>query len=432
MTPLSESLLQELSRSDFFRKVSDICNAVNAVRDSHQLFDLSLQKIMELFGAGRGSIFILSGDDRLILKVAYGMDRIEKEKLEKRMGEGIVGQVARMKQPVVVTDINSDKRFGHLKHRNSYRTPSFICAPLLLKDQLIGVINLADKHLGRFDQNDLQLLDFLTSQMALNYRRIELYEKFKNIVHETQTLKNKLGEKHAEAQTLQKQIHLQEKFATIGKLAGGIAHEFNNPLDGVMRYTNLCLEHMNGEDVVRGYLLEIKQGLNRMAGIVRNLLACSRNEFPERGEVDFRQALDYSLKNLQTEVLQKNITIIKNIATDIPLFADQGLERVLANLLRNAIDATPDDGKITITALYQDDILEFKIADTGHGIPQQDLDKIFEPFFTTKDIGKGCGLGLTVVAEIVKSYEGKINVESTLDKGTTFTVQLPLKMKGPL
>src|SRR6185295_16574697 len=124
------------------------------------------------------------------------------------------------------------------------------------------------------------LLDFLASQIALNYRRIELYTKFKTIIKEKEHLENRLGKSGKETEELKKRITIQEKLATIGKLAGGIAHEFNNPLDGVMRYTNLCLEHVKDDEVVHGYLLEIKHGLNRMANIVRNLLACSRNEYP--------------------------------------------------------------------------------------------------------------------------------------------------------
>jgi len=110
--------------------------------------------------------------------------------------------------------------------------------------------------------------------------------------------------------------------ATIGKLAGGIAHEFNNPLDGVMRYTNLCLEHIRDDDVVRGYLLEIKYGLNRMANIVRNLLACSRNEFPNRKKVDVSQALDYSISSVHTEISKKKIFVEKEIAGNIPAIED--------------------------------------------------------------------------------------------------------------
>jgi signal transduction histidine kinase len=343
------------------------------------------------------------------------------------MGDGIIGKVAQEKRPIVVENIAKDGRFANFKARKGYQTPSFICAPLLIKDQLIGVINITDKQSGNhFNANEMQLLDFLSSQIALNFRRIQLYLKFKKSIKERQNLENKLGQSDQEAQHLKKQIHIHEKLATLGKLAGGIAHEFNNPLDGVMRYTNLSLEHVQ-DDVVRGYLLEVQHGLNRMANIVKNLLACTRNQSPVSEQADFREVLNYSLASLKGEFAHKSIYIELDIQDDLPLIQDLGIEGILSNLLRNATDAIDNDGTIKIQAKYSDEILTIIISDTGRGIPAENSEKIFEPFYTTKDIEKGCGLGLTIVAEIVKSYDGKIHVESELGKGAVFTIHLPVK-----
>lgn len=420
----------EKAQFDLFQKVGEICAIVNTAVNCQELLSLSLKLTMTLFGTVRGSIFILSENGKdLILKAAEGMRHTEEAEMVKRLGEGIVGQVAKRKLPLVVDDIENDARFHDFRARKSYRTPSFICTPLLIKDKLIGVINIADKESGlRFNKNELQLLDFLASQIALNYRRIQLYQKFKTIVKETQNLKDRLGQSNQEAQNLKKQVFIHERLATIGKLAGGIAHEFNNPLDGVMRYTNLCLEHVKDDEVVRGYLLEIKHGLHRMANIIKDLLACSRNEVPTEENIDFQQALDRSLVGLQTDFAQKNIAIERNIQSGLPLIPDLGLERVLTNLLRNAIDAIPDSGKISIEAKCHNDMLHIKIQDTGVGIPSSETEKIFEPFYTTKAINKGCGLGLTIVYEIVKSYNGRIHLESAPGDGTTFFVNLPVKI----
>jgi len=240
-------------------------------------------------------------------------------------------------------------------------------------------------------------------------------------------LKEQLGQTGQEKEYLKKQITIQEKLATIGKLAGGIAHEFNNPLDGVMRYTNLCIEQVQDDEVVRGYLLEIKQGLKRMANIVRNLLACSRNDFPNRQKVNIKMALEHSIDGIQPELTQKNIKLIKKVDKNIPLIQDFGIERILTNLLRNAIDAIDSDGKITVYAKHKNGTLTIDVSDTGRGISGEKVDQVFEPFYTTKDIEKGCGLGLTIVGEIVKSYSGKIDVASKPGKGTTFLINLPIQ-----
>src|SRR3989338_3220193 len=295
---------EDKAQLDAFQQISEICALVATALNEHDLLEKSLQQIMRLVGATRGSIFLLDPDGKdLTLQTAIGLKKDEQKQMIKKMGEGILGHVAKRKLPIVVDDIETDDRFHDFKARKSYRTPSFICAPLIIKDQLIGVINITDKESGlRFTKNEMQLLDFLSSQIALNYRRIELYQKFKNIVRETQTLKDRLGQSDQEAQNLKKQIHIHERLATIGKLAGGIAHEFNNPLDGVIRYTNLCLEHIKDDEVVRGYLLEIKHGLDRMANIVRNLLDCSRSDLPHRVKVEIPGTIERVLGILRNEI----------------------------------------------------------------------------------------------------------------------------------
>jgi len=282
MNPSTKSFLKELPQAVLFYKISEICASVTAVISAKDLLEVSLKKTMELFEAKRGSIFILTPNGKnLTLKIAEGMEVSEQRQMVKRLGEGVVGRVAEIKKPVVVDDISQDSRFSNCRRRDGYMTSSFICAPLIVKDDLIGVINITDKKCGsNFTQNELQLLDFLSSQIALNYRRVQLYQKFKKVVKESKTLKNELGRSSKEASDLKSKMVKQEKLATIGKLAGGIAHEFNNPLDGVLRYTNLCLEQVKDNEVVHGYLIEVKHGLNRMVNIVKSLLACSRNTDP--------------------------------------------------------------------------------------------------------------------------------------------------------
>jgi signal transduction histidine kinase len=418
--------------ADALQRVNEICMAVDEVRDSRELLEVSLKHTLELFGAKRGSVFLLDKNGKdLVLHTSAGMKIDEQKKMVKRLGEGVMGRVAEAKQPLFVDDIEQDVRFHNYKSRQSYKTPSFICAPLLIKDKLIGVINIADKESGeRFKEYELQLLDFLASQIALNFRRIELYQKFKTIVKESRTLKDQLGKRRQEAVQLKEQIVIHEKLASIGKLAGGIAHEFNNPLDGVIRYTNLSLEHLKDSEVVRGYLLEIKQGLNRMAKIVRSLLACSRNEQPTMQKVDINHAVEQAISSIRSDIFQKNITIQRDFANDTPPLTDMGLERVISNLLRNAVEAVPaDTGKIKIATFYAGGQLKVEVTDNGCGIAKDNIQTIFEPFFTTKDIEKGCGLGLTIVSEIVKSYNGRIEVDSAPGTGTTFIITLPLEEK---
>lgn len=407
-----------------FYRIGDICTCVNTVMSKDELLKESLDKLMGLFQAERGSIFLLEENNKLRLASAVGLEAEDKTHLVKKMGEGVVGKVALNKNPMIVKDLLDDRRFKRSRV-GDYRTNSFICAPLLVKDKLIGVISITDKISGNsFEEDEMQLLDFLAAQIALNYRRLTLYKKFKHFVHEAHLLRDKVGKSDQETESLRKQVYIQEKLATIGKLAGGIAHEFNNPLDGVIRYTNLCLEYVT-DDVIRGYLLEIQQGLRRMEKIVKNLLSCSHDDFRTTHSFNLVNAVDQCLMNLRQTLEFKNIKVSKSVSRDIPELRDLGFERVISNLFNNAVDAIDGSGNIQIKARWRKHDLFFSIKDSGKGIGQKDLDMIFEPFFTTKDMDKGCGLGLTIVGEIVKSYEGKIDVKSEHNKGTEFVIQIP-------
>lgn len=427
-----KSILQGLSQTALFEKIGIVCTSVTEVISAQELLERSLRATMDLFSASRGSIYILNANGKnLTLKTALGMELAEQRKMVKRLGQGIVGQVAQIKKPVVVDDISKDSRFQNYKSRKSYTTSSFICAPLMIKDKLIGVINITDKRDGqRFTADELQLLDFISSQIALNYRRVELYQKFKKVVRESKTLKTKLGKSSKETTDLKSRIVQQEKLATIGKLAGGIAHEFNNPLDGVLRYTNLCLDQVKDDEVVRGYLMEIKHGLNRMVNIVKSLLACSRNVSPTMQRLDPNTLIEQAVSEVDSDIFHKNVVLEKRLQAGLPLLTDYGLERAISNLLRNAIDAVEQGGKIRISSWLDGRVVVISVADNGRGMSQDIREKIFDPFFTTKDMDKGCGLGLTIVSEIIKSYEGQIEIESAPKKGTTFTLYLPVKTNG--
>jgi len=272
---------------DLLDKINSIGMDAHDTSNVDDLLRVSLRHTVDLFNAQRGSIYLIEKNDQeLVLKAALGMNVIEQKRMVKQLGEGIVGRVAQLKKPLMVEDISKDRRFKNYKSRHSYQSPSFICAPLMIKDKLIGVINIADKDSGKpFNKQDLTLLDFLSNQIALNHQRVFINQNLSHILKESENLSE-------EAKRLKTQITVHERLATLGKLAGGIAHEFNNPLDGVMRYTNLAIDHLRDDDVVvKEYLMEVRQGLKRMANIVKSLLACARNTQPSMSRIDVNKSV---------------------------------------------------------------------------------------------------------------------------------------------
>lgn len=385
--------------SSLLINVNEICLLALECTHTDELLDKAFKKIAEFYGARHGAILLHNPQVRkLISKTVIGAK-----------SDGLKPVIAYLENEVL----------GVHKHPKASIVGSigpkpFIFAPISVKNQLLGIVCIFDKTRGKnFTQRDVQLLEFFACQMASN-------------VHRIQTARE-LHQARIEGRDLKKQMESQVRLASLGKLAGGIAHEFNNPLDGVMRYTNLCLRHVQDDEVLREYLTEIQQGLRRMANIVRNLLDCARNS-PGGGQVvDVHATIEGTLKELKPYLASKNIDLVCKFTAKAPGIPDLGLERIVGNLVKNAIDAIDKDGKIEVATGLEEGFLKIEVSDNGRGIAPQDVERIFEPFFTTKDIDQACGLGLTVVNEIVKHYRGKISVKSHPGEGSTFCVKLPVK-----
>jgi signal transduction histidine kinase len=224
---------------------------------------------------------------------------------------------------------------------------------------------------------------------------------------------------------LKHQLDISEKLAMIGRLASGVAHELNNPLDGVRRYVRMTREGMTGEE--GEYLDRAMNGLGRMAGIVRQLLTFSRNVVIENEAESLRTMLDDVVRTLSPSGSARASVSVENPYVDIR--APKALFQVFANLLKNALDAVEPlgpRGTVDVTVTRAGDDVRIAVRDNGTGIEEDDLRRVFEPFFTTKEVGKGTGLGLPISARIVERCGGKISIESVPDTGTTVTVMLPL------
>ena len=231
------------------------------------------------------------------------------------------------------------------------------------------------------------------------------------------------------------ETHLQlvnsEKMASLGKLAAGIAHEINNPLGGILIYSSLMMEDIPEDDPKSGDLARIVQEAGRCKDIVKSLLEFARQTEPKKEPTDINRAINDGLFFLVNQALFHNIQILKEFDPFLPFVKGNAsqLKQVFMNIIVNAAEAMHGSGTLTITTRPSPDrktvLIEF--TDTGEGIPQENLTRIFEPFFTTKDIGKGTGLGLATSYGIIEEHGGKISVRSTVGKGTTFSIELPVQ-----
>jgi len=374
----------------------------------------TLTNCMDLLESKAGSIFLFDRDKQvLILKVARNSGNRRLEGIRQRLGEGISGMVAAEREPLLVKDIRKDPRFQTLKRFNHYRTNSFLSAPIMSDDKLAGVININDKASGKsFTLKDLRCVSLICNYIALRLCG--------DIKKPGQELNDRLKAKDEEQDRL-------KKFASMGKLVGGMAHELNNPLDGIIRFVNLSLECTGEEGIVREYLLNAKKGLNRIVSIIRALLDFAQSSSSAFNRpMDINKAIEDSLGMMNHYILPNNIKVIKQFNSDSPLVRDNGLKLVFTNLIKNACDAMPDGGTIKVSTGRRNGYIEIKFSNTGPCIPEEVKARIFEPFFTTKEMGKGSGLGLAICYEIIhERCRGKIFLEEGNKKGAAFIIQLP-------
>ena len=230
-----------------------------------------------------------------------------------------------------------------------------------------------------------------------------------------------------EVATLERRLHRAEYQASIGKLARGIAHELNSPLDGVLRYTHLALEHLSEDSPVREYLVHVKEGLDRMVRAVRAFLEFSRQvTTPVTRVADLNRLIDDALLLVQHRAKFQQVRVVKQLDPSLPAILDGGLQHAVINLIKNAFDAMPHGGTLTIVTRHTESHVEVEIGDTGAGIPEEIRPRIFEPFFSTKPIHMGSGLGLIIAKEVVERSGGVIDFTSQVRTGTTFRIRVPV------
>ena len=230
-----------------------------------------------------------------------------------------------------------------------------------------------------------------------------------------------------------------EKQASVGKLAGGVAHEINNPLTGIFTFTHMLLRRKDLPEELRSDLETIAQETERVRKIVKGLLDFSRQTELDRELTDVNRLIRHTISLVENQGLIKGINLNFESGEGLPMITlDRNqMQSVLLNLIINALDATEPGGSITITSGIGvstshpgQNGIEMLCTDTGCGISPENLNRLFDPFFTTKEVGHGTGLGLSVSYGIVERHGGTIWVQSKVGKGSTFKVWLPIEEQG--
>jgi PAS domain S-box-containing protein len=535
-----ETRRREVERRAYAESIwSTVGKTVISTQDLDQVLTTVIQIINEKMRVETGSILLRepAADTIKFAKILHG-DIEELASVRLKVGQGVVGWVVETGQSALVPDVSRDPRwYNKIDQGTGFVTRSILCVPLITHNEVIGAIELLNKHGGEFTHADLQLLESIAAPVAIAIQNARLHQRivaqlsymtemFHQVEHakkewETtvdaidagivltdeagrilrvnhtlarwskstsramvgklcwRAVHNQLeppeycphcrmlsGEKQfreseiedtylggifratsfplhdpsgkfvgtvsvlkniTEEKRLQAQLIQSEKLAATGRLAASLAHEINNPLQGIQGCLDLVQVTPNGLEQEQ-FLAMARKEVSRLGTLIKSMLELSR---PSQGKATL-----LNITNLVEEVLilstpsiQKNgIQIETRWDTEIPVIigaADQ-IKQVFLNLVLNAIESMPDGGKLKICGqvLEQEDWLTVDVSDSGAGIPADILPHLFEPFFTTKT--RGTGLGLSISESILTTHGGRLTVESQLDTGTIFTVWLPI------
>ncbi|PIU40849.1 MAG: hypothetical protein COS99_08055 [Candidatus Omnitrophica bacterium CG07_land_8_20_14_0_80_42_15] len=387
-----------------------ISQELATISNVEKLLDMLIEKVVSILKVEIGSIMLVDKmQNELRIRASKGLEEEIVKQAKVKFGEGISGWVAKELKPLLIDDLNKYPAFQRRPGR--YSTNSLLTVPLVAGGELLGVLNVNNKMTREiFNQDDMDMLVTIANQAALLIRNSQEYEKMR-----------KLNE-------------VKSDFVSI------VSHELRMPLATVKEAIALLLDRIPGKITKKQeeILSLANQNVERLNRLVTNLLDLSKMEAGKMGMkrelVDIAKITNHVVEALKLNANKKRISVSAHIGSDIKgLWADSDrITQVLNNLIGNAIKFTPDGGKVDVTLREKDKAIEVVVKDTGRGIDKKDIDKIFEKFsrvsFQNGNI-VSTGLGLAITKEIVELHKGRIYVESKLDRGSIFTVRLPMDLR---
>jgi two-component system NtrC family sensor kinase len=280
------------------------------------------------------------------------------------------------------------------------------------------------------DQSELGLLS-----SSFNAMLDRIHDMNTQLEQWAKMLEQKVAERTEQLVKTQAAMDRQQRLASLGQLAAGVAHEINNPLGGILTFASLVQEELPKDSPIRGDVEEVVRQADRCRRIVQELLEFSRQREAQTAPHSINEIVGRTLTLLEKQASFHDIKIVREFDPTRPIAVvdDSQLQQVFMNIILNAADAMNERGTLTVTTAHDRAAQEVFISftDTGRGIPEDMREAIFDPFFSTKAPGKGTGLGLAVACRIVQAHRGRVEVASEVGRGSTFTVVLPLSTGPP-
>lgn len=408
----TEQVLRQRNRE--LAILTEVSRSIISSLDLEEVLEAAVEGVRRILPAAVGVLVLMDEEagDMAFYKNVAGNHPLMGHPLP--MEWSIIRHVVTTGQPYLTNDAPNDSLFSPLVDGWRLQTRSVLCVPLIVREQVIGALELADKKGGPFTETDRDLLQTLAGSLAVAVENAQLYAEVNDYASALE---------RSQAQLIQ-----AEKMAAIGRLAASIAHEINNPLQAIHNTIQLAMTDRLPVEKRGEYLGMAQKEVERLIEIVQRMLEFYR---PSKGgivQVDVNHLLQAALAIADKRIQHGNIRISVRLAEKLPPIRgvpDQ-LTQVFLNIIINAVEAMPDGGELRVGTLLTEDRRWVLVAfqDTGPGLTAEEIAHIFEPFYTTKP--SGTGLGLAISYGIVERHGGTIEVSSQPGQGTTFVVRLPV------
>ena len=325
------------------------------------------------------------------------------------------------------TTSSQERTYGEIFAGLEGRVNAMASVPLVAKERVNGVLLVDNLHSGRpIEEEDLRSLVTFTNQAGLAIENARLYDTEKRfseeLRHQVELAKKELKEAQAHL------IH-SERLAAVGEMSVIVAHEVRNPMSSIRSCAQRIHKAVEEKDPNKKYTNYIMQEVDRLERIVKDMLTVTRQPKPNLVEENVNRVIEEILLHMDDEIRKSGTVLTKELDQNLPaILVDPALlKQVILNMIQNALIFMQDREKKELKIATGQDkrFLQIRISDTGPGIPVHNRKRVFEPFFSTKP--QGTGLGLAICQRIILAHEGKVELESEMDKGTTFIVNLPMK-----
>jgi signal transduction histidine kinase len=394
--------------------------------DIDEILKLALEGVTKNVGFDRARLYLVNEkENALECKMAVGVDQ-EKAKgiaLPLDPEQSIVTRSVFEKHPFVIPDVNKDPRVNPIL-KEKFNLHSLVVIPILAKERALGVITADYLEPGRtITREALEAVMAFAQQAGLAIHNALMVQELKAF---SEQMEKKIQKTTADLKKAEAQLIRSEKLAALGQLAAGIAHEIRNPLTSINILIHSMTENLpsgssRGED-----LRVVEEEIHRINEIVDQFLKFAKPAPPLLEKTEIETLFDETLQLLRLQIQKREISVRKEFLPLPPALIDsEQMKQVILNLFLNSIQAMPRGGCLDLRGQTSGDDhwIQLTIQDSGIGIPPEDMDKLFDPFFTRKE--GGMGLGLSIAHRIIDQHHGKIDVESSPEKGTTFTLWLP-------